>query len=420
MQLALQQPLSLTHTVSSHHSAAALQRPGQTLSPLYNSAAPAFGIKKILQRLHPGKLGEAIGNLNRRLMGNQLSTLKEGQIARLNLSELPLAALASGILLYVTGQETYKAETGQPYDKSRWAKMLAEGGMLYGILATTQNLYPVITGGILAYKWGKASSILQKMYETIDIGISMAASAVGILFGMGVTASSRTHDVKALHQHLQSSEMLSQLKHFSTQITPPQQTPQQAGQYQQRLKDIADKLYTLIDSKKNALNQNHAQLTNTQASLSSVDRKRILKETQQLMDDMKPMIDALSKEFETQHLANMSDVGKRQLAELAQTVKRSTAGLTKMARALNPVFGAIILGVVAQAFISKPLKALMGKMFPGLNTVNVEMPERTFIFDNAHQHINAANTNNYYAPAFDPGSELSHHLIGSTSHINFR
>ena len=362
-------------------------------------------------------------------MGDQLTSLKDGQVAKLNLSELPLAGLASGILLYVSGQEQHKAETGQPHSNNRWLKILGEGSLLYGVLATTQNLYPVIGGGLLAYTWGKADSVLKKVYETVDIGISLVASAVGVLFGMGVSASAKTHDFKDLFNALESKQILTELNQFK-----PSQTQHLKGDrkklsaYEKKIQSTIKALYEKLndpiqestESHRDRILKKYKALTDKKNPMSTADKNRLLKHTEAFFNQLRPLVDTLEKEFTAQHQANIKNVGKKQLAELAHLIKRSTHGHVKLARAMNPIFGAIILGTVAQAFISKPIKALFGRLFPRLNGVNINMPERTFLFDNAHQQVGRSDFSNpLYMPHYDVGSELNHHLVGGPAGHKF-
>lgn len=373
------------------------------------------GINRVTRHLlNPGQWGGNLHRFTQRLLGDQIGMLQKGQILSLNLSELPLAGLASGILLYITGQEIHKADTGQPYAENRWAKILGEGSVLYGILATTKNLYPVLGGGLLAYTWGKADSILKKVYSTVDIVTSLLASAAGVLFGLGVQSSAQRYDFKKLHHYLNSQPLQTALQNFEGELTDGM-NPRQTLAYLNPLKQKANELLAKIQPQIAITNRELAQLSNTQHPLSGTEKSTLLKKTEDFITHLRPLTEPLEKELMHQASRPSADQGLKKLLEFTHHIKRSSQGYVRMARSLNPIFGAIIFGTIAQAIISKPIKALVGKLFPQLNGINIEMPERTFLFDNAHRRPRGHTANMFdrleQQPHFDFGRELNHHLI---------
>ncbi len=322
------------------------------------------------------------------------SVLKLGQEFRLDISQIPLATVAAASLLYLHGQETAKGG-----DQNRWAKLLAEAGLLYGIISYTSGVLPLLGIGTIAYKAGRQPDALSKVQEAVSTTSMMGMGYLGAMSGLGYSMSVMDSEARDLMEFLKDSKVRREFRPASQGGTAgglvdrllksPNAKEQELGKSLNRLGKYMDISHQRIAEYLKFLENNPG----ADPKMAQMHRKKIDRvlfkvherfshpETQALLRrEMGEVSESLLKKGGDE-AAKKSLIARKELlgriGELSMRVGSSQQGYVKFLRAANPIFGALIGAVLIGIPVAKAINGMIATAVPGLKKMRPEIPSKT-------------------------------------------
>lgn len=335
-----------------------------------------------------------VGRTIHRVFKAPTSTLKLGQELQVDLSQLPLATVAASALLYLHGQEV--AQNG---DRQRWAKILAESGLLYAVIAHTRGVLPLLGLGTIAYKTGSQPDALSKVQEAVNTTSMLGMGYLGTMAGLGYSMSATDSEVRELMEYLKDPQLRGQFRvaqqgGLSDGLAErfAQSTHASEQEMVKRLRPLgkAVNLAHLRIAKYLELLENNPDPDPKLMQLHREKIDRALHRANQPLSD--PKVQARFV-HELEHLSEAirqpgrdrarqeALTGQQKMLEkilsFGDRLENTQKGYVKLLRSANPIFGAMIGVMLIGIPVAKAINALIAAAAPGLKELKPEIPSET-------------------------------------------
>jgi hypothetical protein len=308
---------------------------------------------------------------------------------------LPLILVGSG-LLYNQGRETLK---GPQSENSAWLRVLGESSLAYLVLANTTGLYPLFGIALAAYRAGKEQSGLGQVKALVNTAVTLSMGYAGVnLFKLMSKVDSEIDNemlFKALGTRDQSStkdrEVIQDwLKKLSAH------EDEKVSQLGESLKNLGQTL------EENADNFDLAKKGKTDAVLEAAQN------ITERLQHLKAEIFERFGQVEKQALQTLDGDANRRIAKnLMSNVRYSQSGFVKGLRAMNPVFGYVIVGLMIGTPVANLINRFIGKRYPSLQ----EKQFNQSILPSENRIWNGQTGYNWEKAIKDPNAEIN---IGPT------
>jgi hypothetical protein len=303
-----------------------------------NSSAMAQGLASGLQRIIRGQPGPA--------------TSKAIEISFRPL--MPLIVAGSG-LLYNQGRESLK---GRDQESNAWLRVLGESTLAYGVLANTTGLYPLLGIALAAYRAGKEETGLGQVKALINTATTLTMGYAGVkLFKLMAKVDGRI-DNEILYKSLGLRE----------ESTAERQVIQD---WLQKLSSHDDENLRGFGTTLKGLAQELDKNVDVLARLKSEGRTdAVLKDSREVLGQLKRLKEQAYQQFthsEQEALKPLQGEANRRIAKnLMSNIQYSQSGFVKGLRALNPVLGYVISGLMIGAPVAALINRFIEKRYPGL------------------------------------------------------
>jgi hypothetical protein len=274
---------------------------------------------------------------------------------------LPLILVGSG-LLYNQGRETLK---GPGSENSAWLRVMGESSLAYLVLANTTGLYPLFGIALAAYRAGKEQSALGQVKALVNTAVTLSMGYAGVkLFKLMSDVDSQIDNeilLKALSTRGKSTKDRKIIQDWLKKLSVHED--EKVSQLGKSLKDLG------LTLEKNADNFDLAKKGKTDA---------VLEEAQNITERLQHLKTEIFERFgqvEKQALQTLDgDTNRRIAKNLMSNVRYSQSGFVKGLRALNPVFGYIIVGLMIGTPVASVINRLIGKRYPSLQEKKFNQP----------------------------------------------
>jgi hypothetical protein len=330
------------------------------------------------------------GGFQRAFIAGPYGSARMEKAIEVRLTPLLPLALAISAILWQQGAELVKPGG----DRKAWQKLLLQSGVGALLLEHTRSIYPVWGMGVGAFEAGKAPNTLEKAH-------SLATTAFSVLFGWGGYHRGGYHLMKGfsmeaqqqenqdIRKSLESDRIKKWIAHLKTGAVP-------GGQ------DLAQRLEWLG----NVLKE---EKTMVEQEMNPMDReiKAVRKELMALKTDALERILNIEREIEekrmtwTRFLPDHGDKNVEKLYNsLRNTMRDSTNGFVRFTRAINPVAGFILGGMMLGGIAAGYFNDYLTRRFPHWRQSN---RLADIFYDHAalipnHNHMAAAHTSTVTRP----------------------
>lgn len=266
---------------------------------------------------------------------------------------LPLILAGSG-LLYNQGRETLK---GPQSENNAWLRVLGESSLAYLVLANTTGLYPLFGIALAAYRAGKEQSGLGQVKALVNTAVTLSMGYAGVnLFKLMSKVDGRIDD-----------EMLLKAMSAKDKPTKDQELIQSwlnklSAHDDENVRGLGNSLKELGgELQKNADNINSAKQGKTDA---------LMEASQAITERLKSLKSEVFERFtqveKTALQVLEGDANRRVAKNLMSNVRYSQSGFVKGLRAMNPVLGYMIVGLMVGTPIAGLINRFIGKRYPSL------------------------------------------------------
>ncbi|WP_303672942.1 hypothetical protein [Vampirovibrio chlorellavorus] len=303
-----------------------------------NSATVVQGLASGLQRIIRGQPGPA--------------TSKAIEISFRPL--MPLIVAGSG-LLYNQGRESLK---GSGQESNAWLRILGESTLAYGVLANTTGLYPLLGIALAAYRAGKEETGLGQVKALVNTATTLTMGYAGVkLFKLMAKVDGRI-DNEILYKSLGRRE----------ESTPERQVIQE---WLEKLSGHGDEKVRGFGATLKDLAQELDKNVDVLARLKSEGRTdAVLQDSRGVLEKLKHLKEQAYQQFthlEQDALKPLQGEANRRIAKnLMSNIRYSQSGFVKGLRALNPVLGYVISGLMIGAPVAALINRFIEKRYPEL------------------------------------------------------
>lgn len=262
---------------------------------------------------------------------------------------LPLIVAGAG-LLYNQGRETAKGREGEHH---AWLRVLTESTLAYALLANTSGLYPLAGIALACYRAGQQNNRLDAIKAYVNTAMTMTLGYAGVkLFTLMAKADAA----------MDNEMIFNALKPKGNQSAGEQRMIQNwlmhlNGHNDESVRTLGRNLRDLSEElDKNIQNINLAKKEGKTPAVLA-ESERIGERLKQLKAEA---VENFSK-VKKQALEPLESGAHRKMAtNLMSHLEYSQNGLVKGLRAVNPIFGYIItglmLGAPAAAFVNRQIE----------------------------------------------------------------
>lgn len=271
--------------------------------------------------------------------------------------------IAGSALLYNQGQEANKPGGGEG---NAWLRLLTESGLAYLLLENTTGVYPLLGVGLAAYRAGQQTTALDQIKAVINTAATMFLGSLGVTFfkGMSNTASQmddeailrRLHDRTALGApagtHIQ--DWLAHLDHQARDDYWQDDTKQAFQELHHHLQQLKEKLGRLYPNWLRGVDP--AAPPGRPIAPDSEEYHQLANEILHAKTEAMKKFDMLGKwAFDGEGASHRVVSDTQQAArKLMSTIEYSQSSWTRFVRALNPVFGYLIMGLMIGGSVLAP------------------------------------------------------------------
>lgn len=271
---------------------------------------------------------------------------------------LPLILAGAG-LLYNQGRETAKGREGE---HQAWLRILAESTLAYAVLANTSGLYPLAGIALACYRAGQQNNRLDAIKAYVNTAITMTMGYAGVkLFKLMANADAGIDNEMILNALKPQDGKLGGDSHkvqgwLNQLVGHEDESVRTLGR---NLQDLSDELGKNVD--------------NIKASKKHGNSPAVLEEAERIGERLKQLKTEATENFakvKKQALQPLESESQRKMAtNLMSHIEYSQSGLVKGLRAMNPIFGYIIAGLMVGTPVAAFVNRQIEKRKPELRQV---------------------------------------------------
>jgi len=267
---------------------------------------------------------------------------------------LPLI-VAGGAMLYHQGNEATKPNGG---DKNAWLNILLESAIGTWVLKNTTGLYPLFGLGLAAYRSGQKHTAQEKVQAMVNTGICMLLGWAGVHLFESFAEAGRAND-----DHIIKNALKGEGKHeakFKKWVDTHLTNLATSNEDAKGLKDALAELGTTYKDQDALYAKTGKYGGKPEWEVLEPFRNKIM----ELKSNIAERVEKIGAElFSTVEYENKSAVR----AALAK-IEDSQSSFTRFNRAMNPIYGYIITGLVIGTPLAKWISSKIGEKRPDLKT----------------------------------------------------
>lgn len=334
---------------------------------------------RILHRIGGGFQRAFDGGFTRAFLTGPRGSASMERAIELRLTPLLPLALAISAILWQQGSELTKGGG----DRKAWQKLLLQSGLGALLLEHTRSVYPVWGMGVGAFQAGKAPNTLEKAHSLASTAFSILCGWAGFHLMKGFSMEGQQKENQQIRETLEESKIKSWIAHLKRPGTVP------GGQeLAQRLEFMQRMLQEEQEMVKNQVNPMHREI------------KLLRKDLMTLKTETLERILAVEREIEegrmawSRFLPDSADKNVQKLYNtLRNTMRDSTNGFVRFTRAITPVAGFILGGMLLGGIAADRFNDFLTRRFPHWSKTN---KLGDMFYDHAalipnHSHIAAAH-----------------------------
>ncbi len=296
---------------------------------------------------------------------------------------IPLILAGSG-LIYNQGRENNKKDG----DPTTWLKVLAESGAAYTVLANTSGVYPLAGIALAAYRAGKEPNALEQVKACVNTVVTMSMGYLGVKVFKTMSNADVALDNEMLLKALNPGEH-------------PTGDRQIVQSWLQKLTGHSDpKLKTLggiLSDLGNTLEENGRNLDLLK---SEGKTDAVLEASQRITERLSTLKTQVAETFgqlEKPALEQLENESSRKIIKnLMSSVNYSQSAFIKGIRAMNPIFGYILSGLMLGTPIAFGINSWLDRRYPQLK----EKKLNKSILPSEHRILNGNNPQQTQDKAF--------------------
>lgn len=267
---------------------------------------------------------------------------------------MPLIVAGSG-LLYNQGRESLK---GSGQESNAWLRVLGESSLAYLVLANTTGLYPLLGIALAAYRAGKEETGLGQIKALVNTATTLTLGYAGVkLFKLMAKVDGRIDNeilYKSLGRREESTAERQVIQDWLEKLTSHED--ENLRGFGTTLKDLAQELDKNVD---------------VLARLKSEGRTdAVLQDSRGVQEQLKRLKGQAYQQFaqlEQDALKPLQGETNRRIAKnLMSNIQYSQSGFVKGLRAVNPVLGYVISGLMIGAPVAALINRVIEKRHPEL------------------------------------------------------
>lgn len=273
---------------------------------------------------------------------------------------LPLIATTSA-LIYHQGQQTAQPDGGE---KNAWARILAEGGLGCLVLNHTAGIYPLFGICLAAYRAGYQTNAMDKIKVTVSTAVNLLMGYVGVNIFRGMSQMDQELDDQIIQRIINDHDALGRKR-----------TDTNVSKWLEQLKEHSPEsqvLGTLFENLKQHLNKLYPPVRHDQKP------QKVSPEVQQeLFENVFNAKTQIAEKFGQlgEHtLQGLNEEGTRAVKKMMNAIHYSQNGFTGLSRAMNPVFGYILMGLILGNPIANWINSSIDKKNPRLKEKKFNAP----------------------------------------------
>lgn len=286
--------------------------------------------------------------------------LNAGQLNSRSAVAVPLTPLlplivAGGALLYHQGNEASKPHGG---DKNAWLNILTESALGYFVLKYTTGIYPLFGLGLAAYRSGQKHTAQEKVQAMVDTAVCLLMGWVGVHLFESFAEAGRAND-----DHIIKNALLGKGKH--------------EAKFKQWIDTHLNKMATQ-DEEAKGLKTSLAELKSTLLQKDALyDKKGKYggKPEWEVVEPFRDKVMALKSEVTerveqlgSKLFSNVEAESKPAVRAALAKIEDSQSAFTRFNRAMNPIYGYIIVGLIIGSPLAQWISSKIGSKRPDLKS----------------------------------------------------
>jgi hypothetical protein len=298
------------------------------------------------------------------------SASRAGAEKALELRLLPLLPfiITASALLYHKGAESVR---GTPSQHSI-GRMMLESGLGYWVVENTKGVYPLWGAALSAYRAGQKPNALEKLKAVVSTATTLGMGYLGVHLFAGLSEGALQIEDREIAYYLNKPEF----KTWSQKLLqePPESAAHELGKSLEALR---------------------AKLAEQESLFAKGARPdwKMMKPMKADVANLKSELFARMQQADESVFAHAGQDFKKLFAGFRGTMITSQEAYVKLTRAMNPLFGYIIVGLMGGAVAARYLNTKLEERFPDLK----KMKFRDLFSDNVT--LMPQTSHNVYRPS---------------------
>lgn len=286
-----------------------------------------------------GMIRQSGRSLYKGLLGRSFSSVGAEKVLELKLGPIALATVAGAALLYNQGAESTK---GDGANMGFWKRVLLESGLGYFIVDNTKGLYTLWGIGLSAFRAGQKPNLLEKVQAVASTVTTMALGYLGIHLGASFTEAAHELEEREMFKALSNPDMERWIQRLEGEADAgPKALGETLRRFKTKLAEQDELFRSGIQQDWKAMRPMRREIAGLKADvfgkLTSLDEAIV-----------RPKGLPVQKAFKV----------------FAEALGSSQEAYIKAVRALNPLFGYIILGLLVGTPVAKLINKQIEKLYP--------------------------------------------------------
>jgi|GEM_PF-2995469 len=345
--------------------------------------------------------------LSQNMLTDRIATVGRAAYGRLNPRELSARAavsvpmtpllpliIAGSAMLYHQGNEATKPNGG---DKNAWWHMVVEAGLSSWILKYTTGIYPLFGLGLAAYRSGQKHTAHEKIQAMVNTGVGMLMGWAGVHLFESFAEAGRANDDHIIHNAL-----LGKGKNEARFKEWMDNHLEKLAQSDEKAKSLKE---SLVDLRK-ALTEKKALYSKTGQYQGRPDWEVVEPLSEKLLN-LKSQVTERVAEIGNQLFTGLDREHKSIVNAALGKIEESQSSFSRLNRAMNPIYGYIIVGLMLGAPIARWISSKIGDSRPQLKSWK---PPNTLF---AQEHRIITKDTYGFASSHGPGHGASHYMSGA-------
>lgn len=273
---------------------------------------------------------------------------------------LPLILAGAG-LLYNQGRETAKGQGGENH---AWLRVMAESSLAYAVLANTSGIYPLFGIALAAYRAGQERTGLDQVKALVNTAVTLSLGYAGVRVFKLMSNVDAELDNEMILKSLKAGDKPNgegqMVKDWVKRLVG--HDDENVRNFGKNLEDLGEELTKNVKNIQQAKTEGHSP-----AVLEAA------KEIGERLQHLKAEAAENFGKVKQQALEPLENETKRKMAtNLMSHIQYSQSGFVKALRAMNPIFGYMIAGLMVGAPIAGLFNRLIDSRYPTLKQKKME------------------------------------------------